>query len=74
LIVVAEELIFIVEEAEEGGYFAHALGHGIVTQGEDLADLRAMILDATAAYFHQKVAPPIIRLHFVRDEVIAFNG
>lgn len=66
------EIIFEVTEAEEGGYCAAALGFGIHTQGETLAELRAMVRDAVACYFDTpEQAPKIIRLHFVRDEVFA---
>lgn len=67
-----EEIIFEIREAEEGGYCAKALGHSIFTQGEDLEDLRAMVLDAVKCHFHDRAEKPrIIRLHFVRDEVVA---
>ena len=66
------EIIFEVTEAEEGGYCASALGCGITTQGETLEELRAMVRDAVACYFDDPAqAPGIIRLHFVRDEVLA---
>ncbi len=66
------EIIFEVREADEGGYVASALGHGIHTQGEDLDDLREMVRDAVDCYFDDpSQAPKMIRLHFVRDEVLA---
>ena len=66
------EIIFEVIEAEEGGYCASALGYGITTQADSLAELRAMVRDAVAFYFDDPdAAPGIIRLHFVRDEVLA---
>jgi predicted RNase H-like HicB family nuclease len=66
------EIIFEVTEAEEGGYCASALGWGITTQGETLEELRAMVRDAVDGYFDDSAqAPRIIRLHFVRDEVLA---
>jgi len=68
---VAREIIFLVTEDPEGGYVAQALGESIVTQGEDLAELRAMVLDAVRCHFDEGEAPPIVRLHFVREEVLA---
>jgi predicted RNase H-like HicB family nuclease len=66
------EIIFEVTEAEEGGYCASALGYGINTQGETVEELRAMVRDAVGCYFDDpSQAPKIIRLHFVRDEVLA---
>ncbi len=68
----SSEIIFEVTEAEEGGYCASALGYGINTQGETLEELRAMVREAVACYFDSpEQAPKIIRLHFVRDEVLA---
>ena len=66
------EIIFEVAEAEEGGYSASALSCDITTQGETLEELRAMVRDAVDCYFDDPAqAPGIIRLHFVRDEVLA---
>jgi hypothetical protein len=65
------ELIFIVEEAPEGGYTARALGASIFTEAETLADLRAQVRDAVRCHFDDSEGPKIIRLHFVREEVIA---
>lgn len=66
------EIIFEVTEAEEGGYCASALGFAISTQGETLAELREMVRDAVTCYFDDTdSAPGIIRLHFVRDEVLS---
>ena len=68
----SSEIIFEITEAEEGGYCASALGYGISTQGETLEELRDMVRDAVNCYFDDPVqAPKIIRLHFVRDELLA---
>lgn len=66
------EIIFEVREDEaDGGYIASALGYGIHTQGDTLEELRAMVRDAVQCYFDESnSAPKIIRLHFVRDEVL----
>jgi hypothetical protein len=66
-----KELIFLVEEAPEGGYTAHALGEDIVTEGDDLDDLREMVRDAVRCHFDEGKAPGVVRLHFVRQEVLA---
>jgi predicted RNase H-like HicB family nuclease len=67
------EIIFDVREDEvDGGYTASALGVGIHTQGETLEELRANVKEAVDCYFDETmVAPKVIRLHFVRDEVLA---
>jgi hypothetical protein len=56
----------------KGGYCASALGYGINTQADSLENLRAMVRDAVDCFFDgPEQAPGIIRLHFVRDEVLA---
>ena len=65
------EIIFVVEEAPEGGYTARALGESIFTEADELAQLHARTRDAVLCHFEEGQAPKLIRLHFVRDEVIA---
>ncbi len=72
-IMAAGEIIFEVREGEtEGGYVARALGYSIFTDGKDLDELRRNVKEATDCHFEEtEDAPRIIRLHFVRDEVLA---
>jgi hypothetical protein len=65
------EIIFVVEQAPEGGYTACDLGESIVTQAESVAELHDRVRDAAHCHFDEGKAPKMIRLHFVRDEVIA---
>lgn len=69
------EIIFEVQEDEaDGGYVATAFGHAIATQGDTLEELREMVRDAVRCHFGDGAAgkmPSVIRLHFVRDEVLA---
>jgi predicted RNase H-like HicB family nuclease len=66
------EIIFLVEEDTEGGYIARALGESIFTQADTLAELKKEIKDAVHCHFpDQNNRPQIIRLHIVRDEVMA---
>ena len=65
------EIIFAVEEAPEGGYPAHALGYSIVTEAETWEELEQMVRDAVHCAFDEGRAPRMIRLHLVRDQVIA---
>jgi hypothetical protein len=65
------ELVFVVEEAPEGGYIAKAVGASIITEADDLDGLRAQVRDAVRCHFDEGAAPKLIRLHHVRDEVIA---
>jgi predicted RNase H-like HicB family nuclease len=65
------ELIFEVRDAEEGGYYARALGHGIFTEAETWEELRANILEATSLHFEDEpVHPRLVQLHYVKDELI----
>lgn len=64
------EIIFLITEAPEGGYCARALGESIFTEANDLADLHDKVRDAVQCHFDEGKAPKIIRLHFVREEVI----
>ena len=64
------EVIFLVEEAPEGGFTARALGDSIFTEADGAADLHEKIRDAVRCHFSPGQAPRIIRLHFVREEVI----
>jgi hypothetical protein len=65
------ELIFQVEEAPEGGYTARALGASIFTEADDIKELYDQVRDAVRCHFNEGEAPAMIRLHFVRDELIA---
>jgi len=64
------EIIFIVEEAPEGGFVARALGDAIFTEADELESLHANIRDAVRCHFDEGHAPKVIRLHFVREQVI----
>jgi len=67
------EVIFEVnEDAADGGFTASALGLGIHTEADTMEALRANIREAVDCYFDETLdAPKIIRLHIVRDEVLA---
>ncbi len=65
------EIIFIVQEAPEGGFEAKALSASIFTEADSLDELREMVRDAVSCHFEDEERPKIIRLHFVREEVIA---
>jgi hypothetical protein len=65
------ELIFLVEEAPEGGYTARALGQTIVTEADTLPELHAQVRDAVRCHFDDGSAPTVVRLHFVREELLA---
>ena len=65
------EIIFVVEEAPEGGYATEAISQSIFTAADTLKELDRMVRDAVVCHFDEGARPKMIRLHFVRDEVIA---
>ena len=65
------EVVFVVEEAPEGGYTARAVGVSIVTEAEDLRALRIAVREAVRCHFEPAEMPKFIRLHVVHDEIIA---
>lgn len=69
----ATEIIFEVTEDEvDGGDSATALGYAINTQGDSVEEIRRNVKEAVDCYFDESMLRPrLIRLHFVRDEVLA---
>lgn len=65
------ELVFSVTQEGDGGFVAECLSHDIITQGDTWAELRANVTEAVSAYFFDQSKPGSIRLHLVRDEVMA---
>jgi hypothetical protein len=67
-----DEIIFVVEESPEGGYSARALGVAIFTEADDLELLQTATRDAVRCHYEVEAdRPRVIRLHFVRDSLIA---
>ena len=64
------EIIFLVQEDPEGGFTARALGSPIFTEGDTFEDLKCQVRDALACHFGYGAAPPLVRLHLQKDEVI----
>lgn len=65
------EIIFLVEEAAEGGFTARALGESIFTEADTREQLQEQVRDAVRCHFDEGSRPKVIRLHFVREEVIS---
>lgn len=65
------EIVFSVTQESDGGFVAECLSHDIFTQGDDWTALRANVREAVTAYFFDQPKPASIRLHLVRDEVLA---
>jgi hypothetical protein len=67
------EILFLVEEDPEGGYTARALGESIFTEGDTEEELKDNVLDALRCHYDEDSAvPKVIRLHFVREQVITY--
>jgi len=65
------ELVFEVTQEADGGFVAEALGESIFAEADTWAELRANVREAVTAFYFDRPAPQSIRLHFVRDEVLA---
>jgi predicted RNase H-like HicB family nuclease len=66
------ELVFEVTQDEDGGFCAECLSENIFTQGDTWDALRQNVREAVRGYyFDQPQAPQRIRLHLVRDELLA---
>jgi hypothetical protein len=65
------EIVFVVEEAPEGGFTAQAVGESIFTEADTLDDLRANVRSAVECHFDDRSGPRVIRLHIVRDEILS---
>jgi hypothetical protein len=65
------EIVFSVNQEEDGGFVAECLSHDIFTQEDPWNELRANVQEAVSAYFFDQPRPALVRLHLVRDEVIA---
>ena len=65
------EVVFLVEDAAEGGFTARALGHSIHTEADTFDELRLQVRDAVKCHFDEGARPAVIRLHYVKDEVLA---
>lgn len=65
------ELVFQVTQEGDGGFVAEALGESIFTQADSWDELRINVREAVAAFYFDRPAPTRLRLHMVRDEVLA---
>ena len=64
------EIMFLIEDALEGGYTAKAIGEGIFTEGDTLEEIKKNIKEAVECHFDEDKRPKLIRLHMVKEEVI----
>ena len=57
------EILFLVQQAPEGGYSAKALGESIFTDAETIEELHGNVRDAVRCHFDEADMPKMIRLH-----------
>lgn len=68
-----KEIMFLIEDDPEGGYNAQALGYSIFTEGETVEEIKENIMDALRCHFDNlQDIPRVIRLHFVREEILTY--
>jgi hypothetical protein len=68
----SSEIIFEIIDSPEGGYEAKALGYSIYSQADKAEELKEQLKDAVQCHFEGDAnRPSVIRLHWVRDELIS---
>jgi hypothetical protein len=68
-----KELIFEVTQEEDGGFVAECLTENIFTQADNWEQLRLYVKEAVEAFHFDRPMPDGIRLHLVRDEILALR-
>lgn len=69
------ELVFEVVQEADGGFCAECLTEAIFTQGDTWEELRANVKEAVEVHFYKRKSKPHhVRLHLVRDEILARAG
>lgn len=58
------EIIFLIEEAVEGGYSARALDHSIFTDGKSIEDIKANIKDSIFCHFEENELPKVVQIQY----------
>lgn len=66
-----QELVFEITQESDGGFTAEALGESIFTQAETWSELRTNVQEAVEAFYFDRPRPMSLRMHLVRDEVLA---
>ena len=65
------EIVFQVTQEADGGYAAECLTENIFTEGDTWAELQKNVMDAVTGYFFDREKPRHVRLHLVKDELLA---
>jgi predicted RNase H-like HicB family nuclease len=67
------EIVFDVSQEADGGFCAECLTESIFTQGDTWDELRANVTEGVEAFYFDRPKPASIRLHLVRDEMLALG-
>ena len=67
------DLVFEVIQEQDGGYVAECLNENIITQADTWEELRKNVKDAVSAFFFDQSLPSSVRLHLVKDELLALK-
>ena len=69
----AGHIVFEVIQEQDGGYVAECLNEDIITQADSWEELRENVKDAVSAFFFDRPTPSSVRLHLVKDELLALK-
>jgi len=67
------EIVFEITQEADGGFCAECLTESIFTQGDTWDELRTNVKDAVEAFYFDQSKPASVRLHLVRDEMLALG-
>ena len=67
------EIVFEITQDADGGFCAECLTESIFTQGDSWDELRANVREAVEAFYFDRPKPAGVRLHLVRDEMLALG-
>ena len=65
------EVVFEVPQEADGGFVAESMTESIITQADTWDELRRHVREAVEAFYFDRPKPGCIRLHLIRDEVLA---
>ena len=67
------EIVFEVTQESDGGFTAECLTESIFAEGDTWDELRANVRGAVEAFYFDGAKPGAVRLHLVRDEILALQ-
>ena len=67
------DLVFEMIQEQDGGYVTECLNENIITQADNWEQLSENVKDAVKAFFFDQPAPTSVRLHLVKDEMLALK-